>query len=995
MNERKSFQNGITLIALVISIIVMLILAGVSLNATIGDNGIITQAQNANRTYAMSILEEFLQEKYVELYNKMDTQSTEIDYLLNDLSTKKYIQKSKSGDYFFLDANTGNAYYFIEKSELPDDIKSILPGGDTSLSGNSIWIEFDDIYGITSDLKVYYCSNGSESRIGAEDENINVNLTDKKVLGMEQGSDWAKAMGFDKNVTLQDLTTVTELTITDSNLDLKLAYNLGKLTKLTFKNVKKADLSGLGEVSSLQYVMFEKSEIDDYSALSECKNLKHLYLYLPSTMEEENANLQVANLCDSNKGIGKAELPKLEYFGVFGVDETYREIEYSNYIGKYSNISKVSDINPLENLQSKKYIKYLFLNGTSIKNLKSLKDFSNLEIIVMHNINGYENFEGISNKSNLKKIYAQYGSSYNLYGLENNGQLNYLRLSYDKNLITLSGINNCNNLKTIYADGCNLGLNEDSTNSTEQDALYSIKDLNLNIINLENNQLKWVGYLKKSTDVKSLYLNGNNNIVGDSLVEIANLIKKCGNNQTYPSKYSLLLLDDSTTNLSLKSENVNVDNFKTLKGKSNIIKLDLQNLKLTKTSGNIEVAINENEYNEILNDVLATLTKMKYLNLNDISGLNTISFVTNMNELCEICLENTNVTTGTEDARGKNTGLELLNNIETMRSLAINNNSIDLSKITQTLNRFRSGFHSDYNYFNNIYALKCTIENLKTLNNPNCELDNLCLTSFPAGEIVDLSNCITLKSYSSIYERHQGNVKLPNSVEKIYLDTSYIYGNFPENLKTIYFHHTLENDVLKNLSQNCMYLESIQTDCNNVTDLSSLTTAVFKNTLQILKLRGDSSHQAKPCSLKNLNGLEGFNKLQTLHIEYSELGDITGLKNCTELKTLIIKKSKLKDISSLINFNSIEEIYLDENSIGSLHGIENLVNLKILSITNNAIGDLTQYEDNGTKTVTNASIIAKLHTSNGGKLKKIYLDNNPITEVSEISKLKWEDKNGF
>ena len=54
MNERKLFQGngkksnkGITLIALVISIIVMLILAGVSLNATIGENGILTKAQNA------------------------------------------------------------------------------------------------------------------------------------------------------------------------------------------------------------------------------------------------------------------------------------------------------------------------------------------------------------------------------------------------------------------------------------------------------------------------------------------------------------------------------------------------------------------------------------------------------------------------------------------------------------------------------------------------------------------------------------------------------------------------------------------------------------------------------------------------------------------------------------------------------------------------------------------------------------------------------------
>ena len=55
MQKRKKVYsaNGITLIALVISIIVMLILAGVSLNATIGDNGIITQAQNA--TYMQSI----------------------------------------------------------------------------------------------------------------------------------------------------------------------------------------------------------------------------------------------------------------------------------------------------------------------------------------------------------------------------------------------------------------------------------------------------------------------------------------------------------------------------------------------------------------------------------------------------------------------------------------------------------------------------------------------------------------------------------------------------------------------------------------------------------------------------------------------------------------------------------------------------------------------------------------------------------------------------
>ena len=46
-NKRKQKESGITLIALVVTIIVLIILAGVSINMIIGDNGIITQAQKA------------------------------------------------------------------------------------------------------------------------------------------------------------------------------------------------------------------------------------------------------------------------------------------------------------------------------------------------------------------------------------------------------------------------------------------------------------------------------------------------------------------------------------------------------------------------------------------------------------------------------------------------------------------------------------------------------------------------------------------------------------------------------------------------------------------------------------------------------------------------------------------------------------------------------------------------------------------------------------
>ena len=44
-------QNGITLVALVITIIVLLILAGVTISLTLGDKGIFTTAQQAAKNY--------------------------------------------------------------------------------------------------------------------------------------------------------------------------------------------------------------------------------------------------------------------------------------------------------------------------------------------------------------------------------------------------------------------------------------------------------------------------------------------------------------------------------------------------------------------------------------------------------------------------------------------------------------------------------------------------------------------------------------------------------------------------------------------------------------------------------------------------------------------------------------------------------------------------------------------------------------------------------
>ena len=49
MRKQKNKQKGITLIALVVTIIVLIILAGVSITMLVGDNGIVTQAQRAKQ----------------------------------------------------------------------------------------------------------------------------------------------------------------------------------------------------------------------------------------------------------------------------------------------------------------------------------------------------------------------------------------------------------------------------------------------------------------------------------------------------------------------------------------------------------------------------------------------------------------------------------------------------------------------------------------------------------------------------------------------------------------------------------------------------------------------------------------------------------------------------------------------------------------------------------------------------------------------------------
>ena len=73
---RSSNINGITLVALVVTIIVLIILAGISINLVLGDKGIVTIGKRAKENIELAQIEE--EKELNELYTQLESKNTEI-----------------------------------------------------------------------------------------------------------------------------------------------------------------------------------------------------------------------------------------------------------------------------------------------------------------------------------------------------------------------------------------------------------------------------------------------------------------------------------------------------------------------------------------------------------------------------------------------------------------------------------------------------------------------------------------------------------------------------------------------------------------------------------------------------------------------------------------------------------------------------------------------------------------------------------------------------
>ena len=87
MSKEYVNNKGITLIALVVTIVVLVIMTGVSINLVIGENGIITRAKEQKEAQTIADITERLELKKADVAFERDKGNVPIDAYIEEVTT--------------------------------------------------------------------------------------------------------------------------------------------------------------------------------------------------------------------------------------------------------------------------------------------------------------------------------------------------------------------------------------------------------------------------------------------------------------------------------------------------------------------------------------------------------------------------------------------------------------------------------------------------------------------------------------------------------------------------------------------------------------------------------------------------------------------------------------------------------------------------------------------------------------------------------------------
>ena len=900
----------------------------------------------------MQYTESFMDENFKQTDNKA------VD-LINVKPLYFYIPVNEGiGNLKYVVDHSGHALYLIKKSQLPDEIKNVLKGGDAGDGSFANYASLIDVYGITSDLTVYYSLKGDDKFYSTNSSFVLDMESERDIFYKEStGSEYYEILEqYDKNgdgiITSEEIKSVKSLTFNSSCgiNTLENLINFPTLKELTLDNVNLSSLKGIEYaygLTSLTISNYTTSNIDNFSNLLLLKNLNKLLI-------SNSSDEQVANIFNIMK---EANFSQLESVGVYD--------SKTNVTNSSVDILKEWPINILSN------IKYAYFYNNNLENIEFLYDCNNISTLQVNN-NKLRTLQPCENMKNLSTLHAQNNMleddvENNLYALDalsNKTKLTYINLAANTNLQYLKGLVNCP-LSKFYLSGC--------TNLLEEEVSLIAE--------------KWISVYRLLSSLNTKYYNFLRSDVGKVYL---NDIAKYGNNTngSITDLYNLAISNDTTKKEKVKS---------------------------------IWIAGHSELSNEELQTILSAFPNVVSIYVDGCTNLSSIEFARNLSNLVELSFNDTNVIgdisvlENCSQLRNLSCNNEQIDITTIPLTLSRLRRDHNVGYCMYTLGGTRIGnlaaqfanfdeTNSENLTFVELTGLKYkgTVDLSGCINKTSIGFADSSITSVKMPPKVgttrftpnvgswDFSNCVSVDVFApetrdkNVIAKLISNAVFYNvQIKKICIGYMYFEENYIYTLDLPELGEYNPNG--KNIGQilNWLYV------CN-VEDIHLGAFYSFANLSYGGYRPNYMSSKVEKGNLDTLN-FDSFTNLKYFSAHDCEINNLNFLKNCYNLENIWMEKCSVTDISGIKDCTKLAMMHMPENLVTDLTVLSNLTSLRYLSLEYNSLYN-TVIKDG--QVYSNLSVLSELNKKHS--LRYLYLANNTgITNYDILKNGNWSEKSGF
>lgn len=948
MNERKSLLNtkklksksGITLIALVISIIVMLILAGVSISAIVGEDGVLTKAQEATYSQSIAVLQDYINEEYVNNYEEYDTEGKKIINFRNIHPEIFYNPASEGiGAVNYVVDSNGHALYLIKKIGLPTDLRESIAGGNAGNGTYQDYVNMNDVYGVTENLKVYYYSEKTGLK-GITEEQLDEDNPNREVFAAN--SSFANLLGANgEAITAQQARSIRTLTInsTSNITNLSEICNLTSLETLILSDMHLNNLNGIENTTKLKTIYLKNFTCDDYSKIGGISNNLRKLFIVDTSDNEMDKMFGTYNSVDGKgikNGLSQYDFKNLIILEISGalIDEMSFEtggFASNSYISntRNSRLTKIDQLNNLSDI-TKKSITHLCINNNSITSLNGISGMTNLYLLRAE----WNYIKDISALKNINLTYAYLND--NQIGLYDENALNFL-----------------------------------DNSSGKHSKLYYLRLNGNNIIKVN----KLVTY--KNSTLGYLYIRGNADIIDISTIKDLNCYID------FDTKYALSMIASDTTYLDLRNQTLTLDNLIAIGTCSQLEQLSLNNVKIQDNnviiSDNGATATQKALVKTKLTEMLKKLKNLKALDLYNVGVIDDLSFVNswNIDSYYYFRLDKTNITTLNPLNRFGNrlryvsikeapcqintlsdTALTPLLNCEGRATVRLFSSewlcTMGLDETQATNFIAPQGLTSVYMLGSSVNLDFSNISTVKTINIRDSKavftFDPTSITS-----IVNWTNCIRFasgKTGGTVYAK---------------------VGNNDESFR----------NVLKTFTTIDLCTYNNNTDFNNYAEYCS-------------KIR---TLTQEPQFVQNWykRGLNLLTNVTEINLNVNGTLDVSDMSSLNNLTKVTLYNVSNVNILNMLPLQNLTSLTLVNSQVSDISPLEKAMNLQTLNLYNSLIYDRISYTSISGEVRNNAlSLQILLDLNKNHNLRNLYLEYcDNITDFSILQSGNWNDKRGF